>query len=165
MHPNVAVLDAALAQARTPPVREFLGFMRAIQPADRLPSRAAFDPAALAALLSNVVLVEVVRADPGPAPRFFVRVAGEAVLAASDDIRMNRYLDETLKIPANRVPIDARHAAIASGCVQFWRGTPRIRFKLDYIDTVELAHCPLADDGRTVDRIVSIFNYGVAARR
>ncbi|MCA3262518.1 MAG: hypothetical protein ING44_11300 [Telmatospirillum sp.] len=161
MHPNIAALDAALAQARTATVREFLGFMRRIQPVDRLPPRAAFDPAALAPLLANVVLVEVVRDGPGQSPRFFVRVAGQTVLDASDQIKMNSYLDETLGTPAQAAPIDARSAAAASGCAQFWRGPPRIRFKLDYLDTIELAHCPLAEDGSTVDRIVSIIDYGL----
>jgi hypothetical protein len=165
MHPNVAALDDALAQAATERVREFLGFMRKIQPADRLPGRAAFDPAALVPLLANVVLVEVAHGDPGRPPRFFVRVAGQAVLDASDGIKMNRYLDETLEAPANLAPIDARSAAVGTGRAQFWRGAPRIRFKLDYIDTIELAHCPLADDGKTVDRIVSIIDYGIDPRR
>ncbi len=161
MHPNAVALDAALAQATTQRVRGFLGYMRKIQPADRLPARAAFDPAALAPLLANVVLVELVRQDPGRPPRFFVRVAGQAVLDASQQIKMNRYLDETLESPANLAPIDARSAAAATGSTQFWRGAPRISFKLDYIETIELAHCPLADDGRTVDRIVSIIDYGI----
>ena len=161
MHPNVVALDAALAQAATQRVREFLGYMRRIHPADRLPARAAFDPAALAPLLANVVLVEVARQDPGRPPRIFVRVAGQAVLDASQQIKMNRYLDETLESPANMAPLDARSDAVATGITQFWRGAPRIRFRLDFIDTIELAHCPLADDGRTVDRIVSIIDYGV----
>ena len=165
MHPNVAALDAALAQARTPTVREFLAFMRAIQPADRLPPRAAFDPAALPGLLANVVLVEVVREEPGAVPRFFVRVAGQTVLEATDDIKMNRYLDETLGTPANIAPHDARRAVVETGCLQFRHGPPRVSFKLDYIETVEFAHCPLADDGRDVDRIVSVLDYGKHHRR
>ena len=139
--------------------------MRKIQPADRLPGRAAFDPAALGPLLANIVLVEVVRGDAGAEPRFFVRVAGQVVLDASQQIKMNRYLDETLESPANMAPIDARSAAVATGCTQFWRGAPRIRFKLDYIAAIELAHCPLAEDGRTVDRIVSIIDYGSVSKR
>ena len=165
MHPNVAALDAALAQAMTEQVRAFLGFMRAIQPADRLPARAAFDPAALAPLLANVVLVEV---EPGASDgekRFFVRVAGQAVLDASAEIRMLRHLDETLALPENRAPIESRRQVATTGRTHFWRGAPRIRFKLDYIETVELAHCPLADDGSTVDRIVSVFDYGIDPRR
>lgn len=161
MHPNIAALDAALAQADTDSVRQFLGFMRKIQSADRLPARAAFDPTALAPLLANVVLVELVPAAARGEPRFFVRVAGEAVLDASPEIRMNRHLDETLVLPDNRAPIESRRRVAATGCTHFWRGAPRIRFKHDYIETVELAHCPLADDGHTVDRIVSIFDYGI----
>lgn len=165
MHPNAAALDTALAQARTATVREFLGYMRKIHPDDRLPPRAAFDPAALAPLLANVVLAEVERGAPDAEKRFFVRVAGQAVLDASAEIRMGRYLDETLALPENRAPIDSRRQVAATGCTHFWRGAPRIRFKLDYIETVELAHCPLAEDGSTVDRIVSIFDYGIDRRR
>lgn len=164
MHPNVAAIESALGQAQVPGVKDFLRFMRAIHPADRLPSRAAFDPTCIAKLLPNIVMVEVVRANESSGMRFFVRVVGQAVADSTESFSMNRYLDETLSMPANlpgnSTPIEVRRRVVETGQTYFWSGPPRLKFKLDFYGAVEYAHCPLAEDGVAVDRIVSIFTYG-----
>lgn len=135
--------------------------MRSIHPPDRLPPRAAFDPIDIPQLLGGIVLVTVER-QPVPAPpRFLVKVAGGDVLAAAPVPMMNRYLDEVVRQnerPGAQVVLDARHGILESGCTYYWRGPPRMKFRLDFAD-LEYCHCPLAEDGVTVNRIISFLHY------
>ena len=73
---------------------------------------------------------------------------------------IGRYLDEIANTsePTVRFPIETRHAVVETGCMVYYRGKPRVRFSLDYAE-IEYAHCPLAEDGVTVDQIVSVFHY------
>lgn len=112
--------------------------------------------------LNDVVLVEVHRTDPGAGLRFFVRLAGDRILDASPVPLMNRYLDEAFADGAGQIMIDVRRDVVSTGKTYYWYGPPRMKFKLDFVETVEYAHCPLAEDGVTVDRIVSVFSYGGA---
>jgi hypothetical protein len=160
MNTNLQAIDEALAYAQSPLVVDFLTYIRSIQPADRLPSRAAFDPGAIRRLLPNIVLVEVER-PPAPAlPRFFVRLAGQSVLDAHPNIEMKRYLDEMLTENGTEIAVNVRHRVLETRRTYYYRGPARFKFKLDYND-IEYAHCPLSDDGVDVDRIVSIFVYNV----
>lgn len=135
--------------------------MKAIHPPDGLPARAAFDPIDVPQLLGNIVLVKVER-QPAPAsPRFLVQVAGEDILNAALTPMMNRYLDDLARRnekPAAQVIVDSRHGVLETGCTYYWYGPPRMKFRLDFAD-VEYCHCPLADDGVTVDRIISCVQY------
>ncbi|MCW0232679.1 MAG: hypothetical protein OJJ21_03680 [Ferrovibrio sp.] len=162
LHPNLAAIDAALAAASSPLIRDFLTHMRAIHPGDRLPARAAFDPMAIAHLLGHLVLVQVERQSDG-GMRFFVRVAGEVVLSAAPVPLMNRYIESSVnlgKVSDDSQPriIDVRRQVAETGLTQHWRGRLNIPFRFNFAD-VEYAHCPLAEDGVTVDRILSAFYY------
>jgi hypothetical protein len=141
-------------------VRDFLSYYIGIHPCDALPARAAFDPTAIPRLLPNLVLAEVVR-EPGLArPRFRIKVAGEEIVQAMRMPLIGRFLDEIANTnePTARFPIESRHSVVENGCMVYRRGQPRMRFSLDYAE-VEYAHCPLADDGVTVDHIVTINYY------
>lgn len=137
--------------------------MREIHPPDRLPSRAAFDPMRVPHLLSHLVLVQVERPSAG-AMRFLVRVAGESVLRAAPVPLMNRYIESSVNLikdarddSESRI-VDVRRQVAETGCMQHWCGRVNIPFRLNFGD-VEYAHCPLAEDGTTVDRILSAFFY------
>ncbi|WP_374298850.1 hypothetical protein [Ferrovibrio sp.] len=163
-HPNIAAIDDILTRVRSNVVSDFLHYMRQIHPADRLPARRDFDIAAVPHLLPNMVLVQVER-QPAPQPaRFFVRVAGEIILEAAPSPMMNRYIDEIVATNARlsgrpaSVILDVRQQVLQTGLSYYWHGPPRMKFRHDYAD-LEYVHCPLANDGITIDRIISVFYY------
>lgn len=157
---NLDEARAAMAQARHPIVRDFLGYYIGIHPTNALPARSAFDPVAIPRLLPNLVLAEVVRQTDGSPARFRIKVAGEEVAQAMRMPLIGRYLDEIANSsePTARFPIESRSSIVESGRMIYRRGTPRMRFSLDYAE-VEYAHCPLAEDGFTVDHIVTVNYY------
>lgn len=161
--PPQANLDAAQVarqQAQHVAVRDFLDYYIGIHPADALPARSAFDPAAIPRLLPNLVLAEVVHHPDAPRPRFRIKVAGEEVVQAMRMPLIGRFLDEIANTnePTARFPIESRYSVVENGCLIYRRGQPRMRFSLDYAE-VEYAHCPLAEDGVSVDHIVTINYY------
>lgn len=160
LHPNLAALQTALAAADGPVIRDFLTHMRNIHPPHRLPARAAFDPMAVPHLLGHLVLVEVERQHDG-GMRFFVRVAGESVLAAAPVPLMNRYIETSVKNTQDESQariVDVRRDVAERGCLQHFRGRVNVPFRFNFA-AMEYVHFPLADDGITVDRILSAFYY------
>ncbi|MEK9969442.1 MAG: hypothetical protein VW600_09915 [Ferrovibrio sp.] len=157
---NLEAARAAMAQARHPIVRDFLGYYIGIHPANALPARCVFDPTAIPRLLPNLVLAEVVRQPDNAPARFRIKVAGEEVVQAMRMPLIGRFLDEIANSsePTARFPIESRHSIVETGRMIYRRGTPRMRFSLDYAE-VEYAHCPLAEDGFTVDHIVTVNYY------
>ncbi|PJI43263.1 hypothetical protein [Ferrovibrio sp.] len=157
---NLDAGHAARRQAQHARVRDFLDYYIGIHPSEALPARTAFDPAAIPRLLPNLVLAEVVRQPGATLPRFRIKVAGEEVVQALRMPLIGRFLDEIANTtePTARFPIESRHSVVENGCMIYRRGQPRMRFSLDYAE-VEYAHCPLAEDGVTVDHIVSIIYY------
>ncbi len=159
VHPNQDAVQAALAQVRHATIRDFLHYYAGIHPHGSLPTRTAFSPMAIPRLLPHLVLADVERDADAP-PRFRVRVAGEEVVNALRMPLIGRYLDEIANTtePTMRFPIASRHEVVETGRMVYYRGQPRMRFSLDYAE-IEYAHCPLAEDGSTVDQIVSVFHY------
>lgn len=157
---NLDAAGVAHQQAQSAPVRDFLDYYIRIHPCDALPARAVFDPSAIPRLLPNLVLAEVVYQPNAARPRFRIKVAGEEVVQAMRMPLIGRFLDEIANThePTARFPIESRHSVVENGCLVYRRGQPRMRFSLDYAE-VEYVHCPLAEDGVTVDHIVSINYY------
>jgi hypothetical protein len=160
MHPNLQKIEDALSRATFPEVRSFLSYMKRIHPKSRLPKREEFEPFELRKIMTNLVVVEVIREGSKDIPRFFVRVVGERVASAAPSVMMNRFLDEAVADGVGSIVIDVRRTVVDTGLTYFWSGAPRMKFKLDFVDTVEYAHCPFAEDGVSVDRIISAFSYG-----
>lgn len=162
LHPNIAAIDAALAAADSRILRDFLTYMREIHPADRLPARTHFDPMAIPHLLSHLVLVQVERHEHSM--RFLVRVAGEMVLRAAPVPLMNRYIETSVNLTRDpgdesqaRV-VNVRQTVADTGCTIYFHGHVNIPFRFNFA-AMEYAHCPLAEDGVTVDRVLSGFYY------
>lgn len=159
-HPNLEALLATQPQARHPIITQFLTYYRSIHPVDALPARSAFSPMEIPRLLPFLVLTEVEYGKPGSPPRFRVKVAGAEITGALGISMHGRYMEELASEhePTLRFPVHSRHAVIETGCLVYRHGKPRVRFSLDFAN-VELVHCPLAEDGTTIDQIVSIFHY------
>lgn len=162
-HPNLVVITETLERVSNPVIGDFLRCMQAIHPADRLPARAAFDPMAAPHLLRHLVLVQVERQDDNRL-RYLVKVAGELVLSAVPVPIMNRYLETTVNLKpgteqqSQAAILDVRRRVVESGRMLYWRGKLDIPFRFDFAD-VEYVHAPLAEDGVTVDRVLSCFFY------
>ena len=157
-HPNLAALNRYRTEVRHPDVAAFLQHIIHIHPANRLPSRSDFNPASVPALLPGMVLADVIRPAHGGA-RFRVCVAGETVLNASPVPMMGRFVDEiAAAITGGRVIVDVRQTVLDTGCSYYWYGLPRMTFRLDFAK-LEYLHCPLAEDGETIDHVLSFFHY------
>ena len=157
-HPNLAALNRYLGDARHPDISAFLQHMIRIHPPGRLPARGDFDPLAVPALLSGLVLVDIARPSDR-SPRFRVCVAGETVLNAAPVPMMGRFIDEiAAQIGGGKVVVDVRQTVLDSGVSYYWYGQPRMKFRLDFAN-LEYVHCPLAADGATIDHILSFFHY------
>jgi hypothetical protein len=162
LHPNIAAINAARAIAVSRVLRDFLEYMLTIHPENRLPARAAFEPMAIPHLLGHLVLVQVERGADGM--RFMVRVAGEMVLRAAPVPLMNRYIETSVNL--TRKPDDESQARIVNvrqqvaegGVAAYFHGHVNVPFRFNFA-AMEYAHCPLAEDGATVDRILSAFYY------
>lgn len=167
-HPNLVAITETLSRVQTPAIADFLRCMRATHPVDRLPARAAFDPMSVPHLLRHLVLVQVERQGPvaqqGGGLRYLVRVAGELVLSAAPVPLMNRHLEGSVGLtPGSETQskatiLDARRQVVETARLIYWRGKSTIPFRFDFGD-LEYAHCPLAEDGVTVDRVLSCFFY------
>ncbi|MEK9969443.1 MAG: hypothetical protein VW600_09920 [Ferrovibrio sp.] len=117
---------------------------------------------ALPHLLANLVLVEVKRS-PDSSLRFLVRVAGELVLRAAPVPLMNRYIETSVNLGPQKDDsepriVDVRRQVAETGLTVHWRGRLNVPFRFNFAE-VEYAHCPLSEDGRIVDRILSAFHY------
>lgn len=95
--------------------------------------------------------------------RFYVRVAGDLVLRAAPVPLMNRYIESSVNL--HKTPdesqariVDVRRQVVESGCTQHFHGKVNIPFRFNFAD-MEYVHCPLADDGVAVDRVLSAFYY------
>jgi len=163
MHPHREAVEAALVQARHSVIRDFLTYYLGIHPTDALPARSQFDPMAIPRMLPHLVLAEVEYPTDGSAPRFRVKVAGDEVTRSLGISMHGRYLDEIANSerPSMRFPIADRQMVVETGRLLHRIGRPRMQFSLDFAD-IELVHCPLAEDGATVDHVVSVFHYSGA---
>ncbi len=162
LHPNITAIDAARAVAASRVLRDFLSYMLSIHPKDRLPARADFEPMAIPGLLGHLVLVQVERAAGNM--RFMVRVAGEMVLRAAPVPLMNRYIETSVNLAQNsndesqeRI-VNVRQKVAEDGITAYFHGHVNVPFRFNFA-AMEYAHCPLAEDGITVDRILSAFFY------
>lgn len=154
---NILALRDISAKVRSQRLAEFVSYMIAIHPADRLPGRQDFDPLRIPALLSGVVLVAVHRLDGRI--RFQMKVVGQDVADASPVRTKDRFLDEVIaELPGASVIVDTRMKVLETKHAYLRQGPPTMPFTFK-MTVLEYVHCPLASDGQTIDRIVSCFSY------
>jgi hypothetical protein len=119
----------------------------------RLPARADIDPAEFPDLLPYIVLIQVCR-DPLD---FVERVTGGEVLRHSTESSMNRsWLDYPGRGPDSKI-WQHYEEVVRTGEPSF-ESVPYVGPHRDFL-YVELLSCPLAEDGRTVDRVFSVVDY------
>lgn len=154
---NIAALRDCLSKVQSPRLADFIRYMLSIHPTNRLPRRQNFDPMEIPSLLSGVVLVTVHR--EVDRTRFKMKVVGQDVIDASPVTIGHRYLDEIVaELPAASIIIDTRQKVLETGHAYLRQGPPTMPFTFK-MTVLEYIHCPLAEDGETIDQIVSFFSY------
>lgn len=159
---NIATLRDFLPKVQQPGVAQFIHHVLSIHPAERLPSRRDFDPLAIPGLLSGVALATVERENGHV--RLRMKVVGQDLVDASPVKLTHRYLDEVvLDLPGSDIILHSRLKVVETGCAYLRKGAPSMPFTYRMM-ALEYVHCPLSDDGETVDQILSFFSYKRIAR-
>jgi hypothetical protein len=135
--------------------RSLLTYWQRIHPPHGLPGRQHFDPAAVASLLPNIVLVEVHR-DP---LRFRYRLLGSRVDAVNGKALSGMWLDEAYADHPNAAPLLSEYRQLVETGGPAWRrGNPNV-VPEPGCQTIEVLRLPLASDGTTVDMVLGITLY------
>jgi hypothetical protein len=147
----IAALDTQLWH---PKVRALFEYWRSIAPGPgQLPGRAALDPLAIAPLLPNVMLIDVV----GQPPRFRYRLIGTRMVDALGRDLTGQWLDEAHRRPDGSQPVFPSYMRVATEGLHDWRrGAPHFAGYIDRCRELERVFLPLAADGRNVDMILAI---------
>lgn len=154
---NIAALQDCLTKVQSERLAEFIRYMLVIHPVNRLPRRRDFDPLMIPGLLSGVVLVTVHHEDGDS--RFKMKVVGQDVIDASPVKIGHRYLDEIVAdLPEASVIIGTRQKVLETGHAYLRQGPPTMPFTFK-MTVLEYIHCPLSEDGETIDQIISFFSY------
>ena len=116
----------------------------------RFPRRADIEPTDIPHLLSGIVLLDVY-ADPLD---FEYRLIGGDVVKRSGNLKGKRVRQAALlntSSPAYRNYCEV----VESGLPQFLEGTAIGAYRVDRPTLVSRVHCPLSDDGETINKIIS----------
>lgn len=117
------------------------------QAGDRLPARAQLSPEALRRWMGHLAIVRLV----GPEPRFRVDLVGTRIVELDGVDSTGHYLDEIASKPAVEVLLEPYRTVLETGRPQVHRFTPDHR----PLTSVLRLLLPLADDGVTIDRILT----------
>ncbi len=154
---NIATLQDFLSKVQQAGVAQFIHYLLSIHPADRLPARRDFDPLAVPGLLSGIALATVER--ESETVRLRMKVVGQDLVDASPVKLTHRYIDDiVLDLPGSDIILRSRLHVVETGCAYLRKGAPSMPFTYR-MTALEYVHCPLSDDGETVDQILSFFSY------
>jgi hypothetical protein len=141
--------------------RWLFDYWRSIHPAHGLPGRRHFDPAAVAPLLPNIVLVDVHR---GPL-RFRYRLLGSRIDAIHGKTLVGQWLDEAYASHPNAAAMLAEYTRVTETAQPTWRrSAPRV-VPDPGCQSIEVLRLPLAADGATVDMVLGLTLYFDAGGR
>ncbi|MBI3515882.1 MAG: PAS domain-containing protein [Proteobacteria bacterium] len=135
--------------------RALYAYWRRIHPPDGLPGRQHFDPAAVVALLPNIVLVEVQR-DP---LRFRYRLLGSRIDSVNGKNLSGQWLDEAYADHAKAAALLREYAQVVETGQPIWRRSePRV-VPMPDCRAIEVLRLPLASDGQAIDMILGLTLY------
>lgn len=153
--PRAYAFDISLGEVDSVTIAEFDRYWRSKRRGDRLPSRADIDPAEIKRLLPSIVLLDVER-EPF---RVRIRLVGTRTAEFRGD-NTGKYLDQLTSMSATR-----RADYIAE--MRYVATQARPAFARDWITTnygvtyrIFAGIWPLAADGRQVDKLVVIEDFG-----
>lgn len=151
-HGLVGPADVILRQKLHPKIRQFIEYWRSVAPEGRLPGRQHLDPTAIPALLANLWIMDVERAET---LRFRYRLIGTNVARAFAKDLTGRYLDE-VHPGFESTGIHGFLSEVANTGLPSWRvGRPKFFALRDFL-RLERVYLPAARDGKTVDMIFAM---------
>ena len=135
-----------------PLIRQFYDYWLSVAPPGALPGRQHVAPERMTAWLSRLWLLDVYR-DP---LRYRCRLVGSDMVRSIGQEVTGRWLDEVHPLSVTNASCRERFRIVAElGRATWRRGTPRWARQPDF-RIVESVILPLATDGRTVDKIMSM---------
>lgn len=136
-------------------IREMIAYWHAIHPAEGLPGRQHFDPIDIPRLLPNLRMVDV----EGRPPRFKTRLMGTVLLDFFGEEHTGHYFDDLYPKFKQSKTYQDLYDVVANRRPNWRRGEPGLVYEKDFV-TVERVYLPLAEDGSTVDMIVTCILFG-----
>jgi hypothetical protein len=135
--------------------RALYAYWQRIHPPGGLPGRQHFDPAAVVALLPNIVLVAVQR-DP---LRFRYRLLGSRIDSVHGKSLSGQWLDEAYANHPRAAEFLSEYVHVAETGQPIWRRSEPKVVPMPECRSIEVMRLPLAGDGRTVDMILGLTLY------
>jgi hypothetical protein len=133
-----------------PRVLEFYHYWLAQRGSRRFPRRADIEPTDIPHLLSGIMLLDV-HYDPLD---FEYRLIGDDIVRRSGNLKGKRVREAALlnaSSPAYRNYCEV----VETGAPQFLEGTAISAYREGRPTLVSRVHCPLSDDGETINKIIS----------
>jgi hypothetical protein len=151
--------DIPLGAVKSPLVAAFDAYWRAKRRNGLLPGRADIDPVEIKRLLPNIVLLDL-----QDAPfRVRIRLVGTAIAEFRGD-NTGKYLDELTGMgPERRDEYLAQMRLVATEARPAF-ACDRLVTRFGTVHDIYAGVWPLATDGRKVDKLVAIEDYGKLAR-
>jgi len=132
-------------------IRDLVAYWMSIHPAEGLPGRQHFDPAAVCHLLANIRLLDVV----GDPPRFMTRVMGTRLRDFYGREHTGHWFDEMFP----HFEQSGTHAdlvmTVRTKRPAWRRGKPNLHFKKDFL-ALERVFLPLARNGVDLDMVLTL---------
>lgn len=153
-HPSLAAAEEILKQEPSRKTTDLVQYWISIHPRTHLPGREHFDPLDIPKLLPYLVLSDVL---PDPR-RYRVRVMGtEVVKSFETDFTGQFFMDA---IPDFHLAPGYNHRleVEATGLPRYSAGRSEQQYREDFVSW-ERVHLPLATDGKTVDKVLSMTLY------
>ena len=136
-------------------IREMVAYWQSIHPDEGLPGRQHFDPVDIPRLLRNLRLLDV----EGRPPRFKTRLMGTVLLDFFGAEHTGHYFDDLYPKFEQSKTYQNLFDVVATGRPNWRRGNPGLVYEKDFV-TVERVFLPFAEDGSTVDMIVTCILFG-----
>lgn len=147
--------DIPLANVKSTLIAEFDRYWNGKRREGRLPGRADIDPSELRTLLPNIVLLDI---EPEPF-RARIRLVGTKIVQFRGD-NTGKYLDQIESMdPARRAHYIAEMRVVAArGRAAF--ACDQVVTRFGAVHAIYAGIWPLATDGRKVDKLVVVEDYG-----
>ena len=140
---------------RSPAVQAFHAYWQKLRGEREFPAKSQVDIADIPRLAANLMLLRVTY-DP---PDFEYRIVGDEIVTRLGSVKGRRVREAAL------INVDASAyrnycAVIEARRPQFLEGWALFPFKSEQRYLLSRVHCPLSEDGRTIDHILSCMAFG-----
>lgn len=143
---------------RSPAVQAFHAYWLKLRGEREFPARSQVDIAEIPRLAANLVLLKVTY-DPLD---FEYRIVGDEITTRLGNVKGRRVRDAAL-INVDTSAYRNYCAVIEARRPQFLEGWAKIAFRGEDRYLLSRVHCPMSEDGRRIDHILSCVTFGTAS--